>query len=138
MHVDSAVKGIIVMQHNPIVWFEIYVNDMQRAIKFYEAVLQMKLQKLNSPTAELVEMWSFPSSMEAPGASGALAKMDGGPQPGSGTIVYFRCEDCATEAGRVPASGGSVMKEKFSIGEYGYIALVNDTEGNTIGFHSMK
>lgn len=126
------------MQSNPIVWFEIYVNDMQRAKKFYEAVLQVKLQKLESPTDEMVEMWSFPSSMEAPGASGALAKMDGGPSPGSGTIVYFRCDDCAKEAGRVPSSGGKVMREKFSIGQYGFIAIVNDTEGNTIGLHSMK
>ena len=83
-------------------------------------------------------MWSFPSQMGAAGASGALVKMDGGPSNGNGTIVYFRCDDCATEASRVESSGGKVMKGKFSIGEYGFIAIITDTEGNAIGLHSMK
>lgn len=126
------------MQSNPVIWFEIYVKDMQRAKAFYEAVLQVQLKKLESPAEDIVEMWSFPSPMNSAGASGALAKMDGGPSNGNGTIVYFACDDCATEAGRVPSSGGNVMKNKFSIGQYGFIALVTDTEGNVIGFHSMK
>ena len=126
------------MQSNPVVWFEIYVKDMQRAKAFYESVLQVQLQKLVSPAADMIEMWSFPSQMHGSGASGALAKMDGGPSGGNGTIVYFACDDCATEAGRVAASGGKVMKDKFSIGQYGYIALATDTEGNVIGLHSMK
>jgi len=32
------------MANNPVVWFEIYVQDMARAKKFYEAVLQVKLE----------------------------------------------------------------------------------------------
>lgn len=126
------------MQGNPVVWFEIYVKDMQRAKVFYEAVLQVQLQKLESPAADMLEMWSFPSQMHGFGATGALAKMDGGPSNGNGTIVYFTCNDCATEASRAAASGGTVMKDKFSIGQYGFIALVTDTEGNVIGLHSMK
>ena len=126
------------MQSNPVVWFEIYVKDMQRAKAFYESVLQVQLQKLVSPAADMLEMWTFPSQMHGPGATGALAKIDGGPPNGNGTIVYFTCDDCATEAGRVAASGGKVMKDKFSIGQYGFIALVTDTEGNVIGLHSMK
>ena len=126
------------MQSNPVVWFEIYVKDMQRAKAFYESVLQVQLQKLESPAADMLEMWSFPSQMHGFGATGALAKMDGGPSNGSGTIVYFTCDDCATEASRVAASGGKVMKGKFSIGKYGFIALVTDTKGNVVGLHSMK
>jgi len=126
------------VQGNPVVWFEIYVKDMQRAQAFYEVVLQVQLQKLESPAADVVEMWSFPSQMHGFGATGALVKMEGGPSNGNGTIVYFACDDCATEAGRVAASGGKVMKDKFSIGQYGFIALATDTEGNIIGFHSMK
>jgi drug/metabolite transporter (DMT)-like permease len=57
--------------------------------------------------------------------------MEGGPSGGNtGTIIYFECDDCATEAGRVKASGGKVTKGKSSIGQYGYIALVTDTENN--------
>jgi predicted enzyme related to lactoylglutathione lyase len=42
------------------------------------------------------------------------------------------------EAGRVAAAGGRIFKEKFSIGEYGYIALAFDSEGNMFGVHSPK
>jgi predicted enzyme related to lactoylglutathione lyase len=127
------------MPANPIVWFEIYVNDMPRAKAFYERVLNIKLQKLASPTDEVMEMWSFPADQKAPGATGALAKMQGGPSGGNtSTIIYFHCEDCALEASRVGPAGGKVMKEKFPIGPHGFIALATDTEGNAIGLHSMK
>lgn len=73
------------------------------------------------------------------GAAGALAKMKGGPSGGgTSTIVYFSCDDCAVEAGRFASAGGVVMKPKFSIGQYGFIALVTDTEKNIIGLHSLK
>ena len=123
------------MKANPVGWFEIYVQDMERARKFYEAVLQAKLQKLESPG---IEMWAFPMNMEAMGASGSLVKMPGFPSGKNSVLVYFSCADCATEAGRVTQSGGRIEKEKMSIGQYGFIALVYDTEGNMFGLHSMK
>jgi hypothetical protein len=52
--------------------------------------------------------------------------------------VYFACTDCAVEQGRVEAAGGKVFKPKFAIGPYGHCALLIDTEGNTIGLHSMQ
>ena len=59
--------------------------------------------------------------------------------PGSNaTIVYFQCDDCSVEEGRVTSSGGHVQRSKMAIGEYGYISLVFDTEGNMIGLHSMQ
>jgi hypothetical protein len=62
-----------------------------------------------------------------------------GVTPGAnGTLVYFSCEDCALEAARAAEHGGRVVQEKMAIGEYGFIALVNDTEGNMIGLHSMQ
>jgi uncharacterized protein len=127
----------MIMNRNPVGWFEIYVQDMDRAKKFYEAVLQVELMKLESPDPE-IEMQAFPMNMEAGGASGALAKMEGCPSGGMGTLVYFSCEDCANEASRVEVAGGKVGKPKMSIGQYGFIALVNDTEGNMIGLHSMQ
>ena len=65
-------------------------------------------------------------------------KMEGCEPGGGGTLVYFSCEDCSVEESRVESSGGKVFKPKFSIGEYGFIALVADTEGNMIGLHSAK
>ncbi|MDJ0815769.1 MAG: VOC family protein [Desulfobacterales bacterium] len=122
------------MKTNPVVWFEIYVQDMERAKTFYESVFQIKLEKVNNPELEL---WSFPMSMDLAGASGALVKMEGVSSGGNSTLVYFSCEDCSIEEARVAERGGSVQRGKTSIGEYGFISLVFDTEGNMFGLHSM-
>lgn len=124
------------MHINPVAWFEIYVNDMDRARRFYQAVFQGELQKLDSPLPE-GEIWAFPMKQESYGASGALVKMPGFPAAVGGSLVYFHCEDCAVEQGRVEAAGGKIERPKFSIGPYGNIALVRDSEGNMIGLHSM-
>ena len=125
------------MKSNPVVWFEIYVDDLSRARKFYETVLGGTLTKLDSPDPD-IEMWAFPMDQNGSGAAGALAKMKGVPTGANSTMVYFGCEDCATEAGRVTKAGGKIMKEKFSIGPYGFIAIGTDPEGNAFGLHSMK
>ena len=120
---------------NPIGWFEIYVQDMARARTFYENALGTSFSALDSPG---MEMLAFPSDQGGMGASGALVKMAGVASGGGGTLVYFMCDDCAVEAGKAAAHGGSVHEPKKSIGAYGFIALVVDTEGNMIGLHSMK
>jgi predicted enzyme related to lactoylglutathione lyase len=127
------------MSHNPVNWFEIYVSDMARARRFYETVLAIEMSKAPAMGDDM-EMWFFPSNMEqgGPGASGSLIYYPGYPVGGNSTIVYFSCMDCAVEAGRVVAAGGKIEKPKFSIGEYGFIALVVDTEGNMIGLYSMQ
>ena len=131
------------MTLNPVVHFEIYVQNMERARAFYEAVLGIKLERMPAPTAELnMDMWFFPmdreTGMNTYGAGGMLVKMDGYPSGGGGTQVYFGCEDCAVQAARAAKQGGIVCKEKTSIGEHGFFTLAQDTEGNMIGFHSMK
>jgi predicted enzyme related to lactoylglutathione lyase len=128
------------MKSNPVGWFEIYVQDMSRAKAFYEAVFRGVLTPLQNPDPKGfpdMEMWAFPMSMDGYGAPGALVRMAGCPSGGS-TLVYFTCDDCAIEAASAASNGGSVFKEKMSIGEYGFIALVSDTEGNLIGLHSMQ
>ena len=126
------------MTRNPVVWFEIYVTDMARARRFYEGVLAITLTELNSPAADIESMWAFPTAQDAAGATGALARMKGQQPSGTGTIVYFACNDCAVEARRVPSHGGTIVKDKFAIGQYGFIALVTDPEGNMVGLHSMQ
>lgn len=122
---------------NPVGWFEIYVQDVDRAKNFYEKTFEVTLERLESPD---IEMWVFPPLMqpENPGCTGAIVKMEGKDSGVGGTIVYFSCEDCANEASRVVPNGGQIHFDKMSIGEYGFIALVYDTEGNMIGLHSMK
>jgi predicted enzyme related to lactoylglutathione lyase len=94
---------------NPVGWFELYVQDIERAKAFYQKTFQVTLERLESPG---IELWAFPMGMNVPGASGAIVKMDG--------------------------KGGRIQKEKMSIGDYGFIALVFDTEGNMIGLHSTE
>ena len=122
------------MTNNAVIWFEIYVQDISRAKAFYESVFQVKLVQLSSPD---VELWSFPSAMDRQGVGGALVRKDGVASGGNSTIVYFSCVDCAVEAAAATRFGGRLHCEKRSIGEYGFIALVVDTEGNMIGLHSM-
>jgi len=116
-------------------WFEIYVQDMDRAKAFYESVFQIKLERLNNPE---VELWAFPMEMDRWGAGGALVKMEGVSSGGNSTIIYFSCEDCAIEQSLIITAGGMVHREKWAIGEYGFIALAVDSEGNMIGLHSLK
>jgi len=123
------------MKSNPVVWFEIYVQNMERAKAFYECVFAIQLEKLESPE---LEMWAFPMQEDGPGAMGALVRMEGCPSGGNSTLVYFTCADCALEAERAKENGGQIFKDKFSIGQYGFISLVYDTEGNMIGLHSMQ
>ena len=126
------------MSSKPVGWFEIYVKDMSRAKAFYEAVFGFNFEALESPDPAM-ELWAFPGPMDdSHGASGALVRMNDGPSGDGGTIVYFMCEDCSVEAARVAASGGQMMQPKFALGQYGYAAMVRDTEGNTIGLHSMR
>lgn len=125
------------MKTNLGCWFEIYVEDIERAKAFYETVFQVELERMNAPIPDL-EMLGFPCNMEQYGAGGALVKMNGVSSGKNSVIIYFSCEDCETEQGRVAAAGGEIQQSKFSIGEYGFIALVIDTEGNMIGLHSLK
>lgn len=123
------------MRSNPVCWFEIYVQDMDRAKRFYEGVLQVTLSRLGGPD---IEMWAFGMDDKTPGAGGALVRVEGLPSGGNSTLVYFACEDCAVEEARVAPFGGQVHRPKLSIGEYGFISLVLDTEGNMIGLYSQK
>ncbi len=128
------------MNRNPVCWFEIYVQDIERAKVFYETVLDVKLEKLDTPSMDdpAFVMWAFPGQEEKAGAAGALVKMEGMPSGGNSTVIYFSCADCAVEAERARTSGGTVTCEKMPIGEHGFFALATDPDGNTFGLHSLK
>ncbi|MBV2130831.1 VOC family protein [Arsukibacterium indicum] len=131
------------MKHNPVVHFEIYVNDMARAKAFYQALFEIELVQMPSPTPEMeMDMWFFPmdkeNGMNYYGAGGSLVKMAGYTPGSGGTLVYFGCDDCGVTADRAAAHGGSVHQHKMSIGDHGFCAVVRDTEGNLIGLHSMQ
>ncbi len=123
-------------QPNAVGWFEVYVTDLKRAKAFYQAVFQRQMEDLPMQAGSGLQMCAFTNNTNATGASGALVKSNYmGPGTG-GTLVYFSCVDCAVEATRAQAFGGKIMQPKKGIGTYGFIAMVQDTEGNTIGLHS--
>jgi predicted enzyme related to lactoylglutathione lyase len=125
-------------QINPVGWFEIYTEDIKRAAIFYKTVLGSSFEDMTDPTNSGMQMKSFPSNMTSYGAPGALVKMDDF-QPGvGGTLIYFAVEDCATEESQVVAAGGEVIQSKQALGEFGFMGLCKDTEGNMFGLHSMK
>ena len=126
------------MVKNPVGWFEIYVDNLARAKKFYESVFEVTLEELGDPNDENIKMLAFPSDMETYGATGALVKMEGLTAGGNSTLVYFSCDNCAIEESKVEGAGGIVQKPKMSIGEYGFITLATDSEGNMFGLHSSK
>jgi len=124
---------------NPVGWFEIYVDDMLRAKKFYETVFSTTLDLLPTPNEDTsFQMYAFPSNMNAYGSGGTLVKMDGLKAGGNSTIIYFTSEDCSIEEVKIEKAGGTLFKPKMSIGDYGFIVLATDTEGNMFGIHSLK
>lgn len=120
---------------NPVRWFEIYVQDMGRARGFYEQVLGRRLERMQSGD---IEMWGFGGDPSTGGTTGALVRVPGVTGGGLGTMVYFGTDDCAIEAARVEEAGGRLHRGKMSIGQYGYVALAFDTEGNMFGLHSLR
>jgi predicted enzyme related to lactoylglutathione lyase len=122
---------------NAVGWFEIYVDEMARAKSFYQTVFQRPMEDLTAPAGADMQMCSFTMNPTGTGAAGALVKSSVMKPGTGGTLVYFSCADCAHEASRAAASGGILCQPKMSIGPYGFIAIVQDTEGNTIGLHSM-
>ncbi len=123
------------MAHNPVNWFELYVQDMPRAKAFYEQVLGITLQPLPMPD---IEMMAFPMDPEAPGSGGSLIRVPGVPSGGTGTMIYFSCQDCAVEEARVTDAGGTVERPKMSIGDYGFVSVIKDPDGNLFGLHSLQ
>lgn len=130
----SHADGSCGSDNNPVGWFEIYVADMARAKAFYAQVFEVEFTRVESD----IELWGFPMRPGGNGVSGALARIPGLEPGGNSVIVYFNCTDCAVQAARAEEAGGTVVKPKFAIGAYGFIAQVRDSEGNMIGLHSMQ
>ncbi|PKO37740.1 MAG: lactoylglutathione lyase [Betaproteobacteria bacterium HGW-Betaproteobacteria-6] len=124
------------MMNNPVGWFEIYIQEMERAKAFYQAVFDVELTRLETPPD--IEMWAFPMLPDGKGASGSLVKLAGCGSGDNSVLVYFSCADCAVQAAKAVKAGGKIHKQKMAIGQYGFIALVVDTEGTMIGLHSMQ
>ena len=124
---------------NPANWFTIYVRDLARAKAFYEAVFQIALEDLPVEGTE-ARYATFPGDNSAPGCGGMLCHNPQQPfTPGNSVLLYFGCDDCAIEAARAAQHGGKVLTGKTSLGSnYGFDAVIEDSEGNRIGLYSQQ
>ena len=122
------------MKHNMVGWFEIPVNDMNRAKAFYEAVFKVKIEIHDF--GGMLMGW-FPFDESKPGATGTLIKQDTYIPSQEGTLVYFVSENVQNELDRVEAAGGTLYQPKTQISpEHGYMGVFIDSEGNRIALHS--
>jgi len=120
---------------NPVGWFDIHVSNLDKAKKFYETVFNIQL--FDAPT-EWGKQSFFPFNHESPNISGALVEKADFSVSSNNTVVYFETENCTTEEKRIEQAGGKVVQPKMNIGEFGFISIFIDTEGNTVGLHSRK
>jgi len=118
--------------NNPVQWLEIATTDLERAKGFYSKVFNLEFQFMEMPDSKMY-MFGAP---DAVGSAGCLMQVDGSNPSADGTVVYFSCEDVATEAARIEEAGGKLIIPKTDIGEFGFFAQAIDTEGNRIGLHS--
>jgi len=124
------------MKQNTFGWVEIPVNDMSRAIQFYETVLAVKIEAV---TFGGMEMGWFPNAGDAYGATGTLIKQESYIPSQEGPLVYFNSEDVQNELQRVEAAGGTIFQPKTQISEeHGYMGVFIDSEGNRVALHSRK
>ncbi len=115
--------------NNPVFHFEIPVTDMDRAVAFYEHVLELEL---HIQIVDDYDMAFFPRDDSRPGASGALAKGDVYKPSHDGSLIYFDVPDIDAVLARATARGSRILFAKKDIGEAGYVAEFEDSEGNRI------
>ena len=120
---------------NPVNWFEIPVLDLDRATRFYESVFGYTF---TPQTMGPYSLAFFPLTEGVPGATGALIKGGVYKPSRTGTILYFSVDDIEDILNKVTASGGKTVLPKKGIGQHGFIAQFDDTEGNRLALHSMK
>jgi len=125
------------MQNNVVGWFEIPVENMERAVAFYEKVLDLKLDRHQMGPLDMA--W-FPWNEQGTGSPGSLVHFPAAYKPSSdGVLIYLTAHsgDLSNELSRVEKAGGKVLQGKTQISEdYGYMALIVDSEGNRVALHS--
>ena len=127
------------MKNNICTWFEIPVKDMNRAVLFYENILDIKMTKMEKNNDPNVEMYFFPGPEgDVYGAMGGLVKAKGMEPGNHGPVVYLYTDDMEKTLEKIASEGCKVVMPKKDIGEYGYIAHFMDSEGNFVALHKSK
>ncbi|PRC94220.1 VOC family protein [Solimicrobium silvestre] len=118
---------------NQLVWVDIPVTDLDRAIKFYSAVLGSPVSKEGGPG---FIFGLFPHSDNDVGGCLYVPDADNAPSK-VGPLIYLNAEGRLIDAVKaVAATGGKIIQDTHQIGPYGFRAVVLDTEGNRIALHA--
>ena len=120
------------MSINPVVYFEIPVLDMERAIIFYSAVFDFTFEK---DIIDHNEIAFFPFEDGARGITGALAKGEIYVPTMQGVLVYFGTDNIDAILHKAVEAGGEILYPKTSNGELGHVAEFKDSESNRIALH---
>lgn len=122
---------------NAVSWFEIPTKDLGRAQRFYETILDITFTPLD---LENFKMRMFPIT-DPLGVGGALMQSADFYKPSAtdGPLVYLNANpDVQNVLDKVEKAGGKILVQKTQISpEHGYMAIILDTEGNRIAFHSV-
>lgn len=120
---------------NPVNWFDIHVSNLEAAKTFYESIFNIKL--VDFPT-EFGKQSGFPFDPKGQNITGALVEKKDYTPSNNNTVICFESVDCTTEEGLVEKAGGKIIRSKMSIGQFGFVSMLMDIDGNTIGLHSTK
>lgn len=119
---------------NALNWFEISVNDISRAKKFYETIFEIQMEEMEM---EGMQYAMFPFNPMGSTVGGGLAKSPMHTPGTTGSIVYLNANpDLQLVLNRIENAGGSITMPKTSIGQNGFMAFFTDTEGNMMALHS--
>ncbi len=114
---------------NRIVWFDMPAVDLERAMQFYAAVLDVEMTE-KFPGVGVI-------SASDGAVSGCVYKTEEIEPSEHGALLYFnvngRLDDAVAAAEQF---GGIVKQAPHPIGEFGHRALVLDSERNRIALHS--
>jgi predicted enzyme related to lactoylglutathione lyase len=123
---------------NAVNWFEIPVEDYDRAKKFYSTILGADITDHPMPMPE-IKYGILPYDREKNGVGGAIIQAEGQNPTTEGITLYLPGgDDLSTPLAKVEAAGGKIIVPKTNIGENGFMAQFIDTEGNRLALHSMQ
>ncbi len=117
---------------NPVNWFEIPVTDLSRAKVFYEAVLEVEITESEMGPKK---MGWFPMEMGIPGSAGTLVQGEGYTPSHDGSLVYINVDKIDPTLAAIDNAGGKTLMPRMSIGDHGFIAYFEDSEGNRVALH---
>jgi hypothetical protein len=117
-----------------ITWFEIAAKDLERAKKFYADVFDLEFTFVDMPDSP---MYMINVDQEKGEVGGAIVKSEMNTPSHDGTIIYLHSDDADIELAKVESAGGKILIPKMSLGEFGFMGQIEDTEGNRIGIYSV-